>query len=450
MSIRPSENAEVPPSVSAKHSGEARNSLIRYACTIFSIEKSSDGLQAHDPKSAVFDSATTNDFMATIGLDKRLSPPGRYDKITREADDLECLWNKWKSHHDGNIRFIIGQLESAPSTKSLHIQFYVVLTRKVRITTIRKYFNAEGRHFNAEQCKGTHSQNIAYVTKESSRYAKLPVIGDESLTAKDLEDGAKVGKIARLIDTAQREGIRAALIELPVTGLQNFRNLHSYIEAVQPPRPAVRANIFLSGPPRCGKTRFAYALSNDILYAKTHGKWFDGYRGEKIILWDEIHSLDIPTALLLRATDRYPLTVEVKGGSTALRSRINIFTSNRSFANAIFGTGNTAEETKEAIRDRFNLLLVVTDKKETPDCVTWPITSIKRFLQLPSSQSCIFHRDAYIYVSHFTQGTRFTPAEIQECFTDAAVYSAPAVLSAPDLSAPLEHTADDTEDEIPK
>lgn len=449
MSLRPSENAEVPPTSSRKHR-ETSNQCVRYACSVFSIESGIDGMQTHSPKSAVFHPSTTDDILAESGIDKRLGTSSLFDKVTREADDLECLWAGWARNSNDIFKLRIGQLEQAPSTKSLHIQFYVVLTRKIRLTTLRKHLNIGERAFNAQVCKGTHSQNIAYCTKEDTRYGKLKPIGDPILTGKDIQDGGKVGKIARLIDVAKESGIPAALEELPVTGLQNIRNLQTVLNILCPPRPAVRANIFLSGPPRCGKTRFAYALSNDKLYAKAHGKWFDGYQGEKIILWDEIHSLDIPTALMLRATDRYPLTVEIKGGSTPLRSRINIFTSNRSFDNAIFGRDTTAEETKEAIRDRFNLLLVITDKKETPTCTTWPITSIKRFLQLPSSQSCIFHRDAYIYVSHFLQGTRFTPAEIQECFTDAAVFSAPEDLSAPALSAPLEPTADVIEDEIPE
>lgn len=52
-----------------------------------------------------------------------------------------------------------------------------------------------------------------------------------------------------------------------------------------------------------------------------------GYRGEKNIIIDEFRG-DIDIAHILRWTDRYPVSVEIKGGSMPLRATNYWFTSN--------------------------------------------------------------------------------------------------------------------------
>lgn len=425
-----SEDARVPSESIPAHPATARKQpdtqLIRYACTMFSVET-----EPGRREPAVNSAAKHFDLDDNWKEANSIHEERPHDQEWRERIDLVSLWQLWTSKLDNNVRFVIGQIEKAPSSGRLHIQFYVGLHRKIRLATIRKYFVGDRKCcFNAVKCRGTHGQNVAYVTKESTRHEKLPVIGDTNITGKDLEEGGKVGKIAQLIQLAQDSGIRTALEQLPVTGLQNIRNLQTFIQYTQPSRAAVRANLFLQGPPRCGKTRFAYALSGNKLYAKPRDKWFCGYQGERIILWDEIQTLGISTDLLLRATDRYPLNVEVKGGNRSLASRINIFTSNYPFGEAIYAAEKVPEDIRNAVRDRFVLLLCLTDKKTTPSCCEWPIISMRTFVTNPVSRCCIFHRDSFIYVSSFDQGDRFTPTEILECFTDAEVFTVPTV--APD------------------
>lgn len=333
-----------------------------------------------------------------------------------------------------------GQIERAPTSGRLHIQFYFILTRKVRVGTCRKYFNPGLRSLHFEKCRGTHGQNIAYCKKESTRYGPLPDYGEFN-PGKDTEDGGHVGKIARLIDTAQLSGLRMALVEQPVTGLQNIRNLQTYLQIVDQPAPSVRCNIFLYGPPQCGKTRFAYALFGSKIYAKTAGKWFDGYYGQPAILWDEINTLSCPIDLLLRCCDRYPLTVEIKGSSVPLHSKVNLFTSNLSFDPAFFSEKSEPEELRNALRDRFYLILTLTDKDITPDCTTWPFITLKSLICNPVPQCCVVFGTAYIYIADVRVGDRYCKSDIIKCFTDAGLFTV-----EPDSSAELDPSSvdDDT------
>jgi hypothetical protein len=409
-----SQNANEPGPIVQRET-TIRNAVHRYAGQIFSTEKDRHGSLEIDKGSAFLSGDYSDGFPQIVS---RIGNGSRFSQKERELYDLQGLWAHWKRRLDSNIVCIVGQIEEAPSTGNLHIQFYMQLTRKVRATTAKKYLSHPTDRslmpFLAT-CKGTHGQNIAYVTKESSRFESLPTIGTPVQPGKENEDGGNVGKIARLIQVAQQSGMRAALDELPVTGLQNIRNLQTYLTFTSQPRSSVRANIFLQGPPRCGKTRFAYEISKHKLYPKTHGKWFDGYSGEKIVLFDEINTLDIPHDLLLRVCDRYPLRLETKGSSCTLNSAVNIFTSNLDFDVAMFFRDkNVNPALRHALRDRFCLILELTDSNI--DTVHWPIISLRQLVTEPQRHCSVVFGPVRLYIRNVQASDRFTQSEILQCF----------------------------------
>lgn len=71
----------------------------------------------------------------------------------------------------------------------------------------------------------------------------------------------------------------------------------------------------------------------ETLYAwvncKSGSEWFDGYTGQNIVLFDDFDSGQCSYRLLLKLLDRYPLSVQVKGGCVNWRPRIVYITSNR-------------------------------------------------------------------------------------------------------------------------
>lgn len=54
----------------------------------------------------------------------------------------------------------------------------------------------------------------------------------------------------------------------------------------------------------------------DCYFKASDSKWWDGYRGQRNVIIDEFRG-GIVLELLLRWTDRYPYSVETKGGAVA-------------------------------------------------------------------------------------------------------------------------------------
>lgn len=84
------------------------------------------------------------------------------------------------------------------------------------------------------------------------------------------------------------------------------------------------------GPTGTGKTRRAWELGGLDAYPKIpNTKFWDGYQGQKVVIIDEFRG-DVSMSNLLRWFDRYPVLVEIKGGSTILCAEVIYITSNLS------------------------------------------------------------------------------------------------------------------------
>jgi len=69
-------------------------------------------------------------------------------------------------------------------------------------------------------------------------------------------------------------------------------------------------------------------------YWKPNNKWWDGYDPSchDTVIWDDWDPSIISYKEMLRICDRYPLTVEFKGGSVKFTAKTIVFTHLKSFA----------------------------------------------------------------------------------------------------------------------
>ncbi|AXQ66357.1 MAG: putative viral replication protein [Cressdnaviricota sp.] len=98
--------------------------------------------------------------------------------------------------------------------------------------------------------------------------------------------------------------------------------------------------IWITGESGSGKSRHAHEHWPDAYY-KSPGKWWDGYQGEDVVVFDDFRSDWCTYGTLLRWADRYPCLIETKGGTAPLLCKQIIIT-----------TCKTPQETFPAKYDR--------------------------------------------------------------------------------------------------
>jgi len=104
------------------------------------------------------------------------------------------------------------------------------------------------------------------------------------------------------------------------------RSLSHYRFLLQKPRDFKTSVIVIQGPTGTGKSRFCMENYPNA-YWKTRSNWWDGYINQETVILDEFYGW-LPFDLLLRLCDRYPLSVETKGGHVQFIAKTIVITSN--------------------------------------------------------------------------------------------------------------------------
>lgn len=122
--------------------------------------------------------------------------------------------------------------------------------------------------------------------------------------------------------------------EMPELAFKYQRGISAARAAVLPVRDPERAPVIeiYWGDSGTGKTRKAVSDHPDA-YIVTRPRekgalWWDGYNGQKTVIVDEFYGW-IQYDFILRLLDRYPLRVEVKGGTVNMSATHFIITSNQ-------------------------------------------------------------------------------------------------------------------------
>lgn len=80
------------------------------------------------------------------------------------------------------------------------------------------------------------------------------------------------------------------------------------------------------GPTATGKSRKAWAEFPGAYWKMSDNKWWDGYRGENVVVIDDYRIQMCPFDYLLKLLDRYPMIVEIKGGTMPLAASTWVIT----------------------------------------------------------------------------------------------------------------------------
>lgn len=218
------------------------------------------------------------------------------------------------------IKYLCYGIEICPTTGREHYQGYLELKKSMRITGVKKLFGPNSNtHF--EYRRGTADEAINYCRKDGkfSEHGERAKQGERTdlIKLKDTLDKPNV-TLKQIADEHFTEFLKYT------KGIMTYRS----ISTTQRDWP-VNLEIHI-GPTNCGKSHYAKTTyPNAYWMMKPNGSsvYFDGYDGQDTIVLDEFYGW-LPWDLLLRLCDKYPLKLQVKGGSTECLVRNVIITSN--------------------------------------------------------------------------------------------------------------------------
>ncbi|QGM49342.1 replication-associated protein [Elk circovirus Banff/2019] len=222
---------------------------------------------------------------------------------------------------DGNMfdYFIVG-IEGLGEGRTRHLQGFANFVKKKTFNQVKRLF---GIRCHIEKAKGTDLQNKEYCSKENTL---LVEVGAPRYQGRRSD-------LSAAVSTALERGSLVPVAELhPETFVRYHRGLSELLKVTgkSQSRDWKTAVHVIVGPPGSGKSRWAaeFADKTATYWKPSRNKWWDGYNGQEVVVLDDYYGW-LPFDDLLRLCDRYPLTVETKGGTVPFLARSILITSNK-------------------------------------------------------------------------------------------------------------------------
>lgn len=197
-----------------------------------------------------------------------------------------------------------------------HLQGYLELNAKKGLRTLKRSLGVERIHLEA--ARGSLEQNRTYCSKEGS--------------VTELGEAMQQGRRTDLEDIKSKLDSGTTLEEIAEGHFSKWviyrRAFAEYIAQKQVDRSWKTKAFVLWGNTGTGKTRYCFdQVMNSTWWMPGDYSWFDGYKGQSIVIIDDYRG-EYPLQLLLKLLDRYPMSVPIKGGFTKWLPRKVYITSN--------------------------------------------------------------------------------------------------------------------------
>ena len=204
-----------------------------------------------------------------------------------------------------------------------HLQGYIEFhnNQKLRITAAKQRLVDLGfpESIHLEPAKGTGIQNVTYCSKGGDFWqGGVAPKGQGKRT--DLDNVCDlINSGSSLSDIAEQYPSQVIKFGQGITRLIQMK-----VE-----RRFFKTEIFwLWGPTGSGKSRYAWDAAPTAYMKSSSHKWWDGYLGQETVILDDYRpSKEMPFNLILNLFDRYPLSVEIKGGMMEFTSKVIYVTS---------------------------------------------------------------------------------------------------------------------------
>lgn len=235
----------------------------------------------------------------------------------RSASDHCPDTNKW-------CNYVVYGREFCPKTCKYHLQGYLQLQARSTRRCIQARLGVLNLHL--EPSKSGPEENISYCKKDGD-WCELgtPRFNPTPKGGTGAEAGAIKKEIIRLIKE-ENHGIDELLEQFPT-----HWDFICKANRLRHRRSGRAFCLYLHGSPGSGKTFSTELVCKELgltCYKKCPGnKWFDGYEGEDVIMFEEFTSC-VTCSTFLSLCDGKPPLMENKGGNVSISSPVYIFCTN--------------------------------------------------------------------------------------------------------------------------
>lgn len=226
-----------------------------------------------------------------------------------------------------NVRYFIfarekgeGSIDNPEGTE--HHQGYIEFIMPKKFSTMKGYFSADkigvNGHIKPKYPNAKRIDNVNYVKKIGKHADKAHTrISDIYEWGEFIEDGERTD-LRDMVDMKVKGASNAEIFEAYPNSFgrnKKFVNEMALDYRFEEYQTKYRDNlqvIYIYGATRTGKTSFVYGKHGyENVYTNAgyqDGKWFDGYRGQDVLLLDDYYS-SFDFGLLLKYTDKHPLEI---------------------------------------------------------------------------------------------------------------------------------------------
>jgi hypothetical protein len=221
-----------------------------------------------------------------------------------------------RAQDSDEIEYLIYGKEGQEQGRTPHLQGFVCLKQRRSLAFVK---NLLCTRLHAEPRRGTVQQAAEYCEKEGDvwSFGRRPAGQGERSDLKRVHGAIKEGKtLAQIAELHPQEFIRYH---------SGITKLRSFYQAKRTWQTEVYVYWGATG---TGKTRKAFEEAGEDSFIYPGRGWFDGYDGQDKVVFDEYHGGEFPITQLLRLLDRYPMSVQIKGGFVNWKPRKLWITSN--------------------------------------------------------------------------------------------------------------------------
>lgn len=234
-------------------------------------------------------------------------------------------------------QYIMGQTEMGSAGTQPHFQFFVTFVNPRTRGGVLRLFAPSKPHM--EVCRGTTEDNVKYCSKTETRATGRHKFQWEVGTRP--MQGNRVD-LVQVMTYAIDHSLLEIWAQFPVAMVRYHRGVAEFKRSqlrAQRVKPRVKVLFGVTG---SGKSHLAAMTASGSVDGNTLGTedyfsmmmptggaaWFDGYHGQNHVVLEDFGIEAVDYRLFLRILDRWPIRVQVKGGSVEFAPTLIIITSN--------------------------------------------------------------------------------------------------------------------------